>query len=124
MTPQLYLELDSNIEIARLEEWIGREYARSISASAYPVPPDNWIGPPVEPPPEAFTWFYSRAVPYGANISGGVYLLYDDVVAFATQAQTLSDGESYSLDIVANAKTYEQLSAAAQAVMPPPEEEE
>jgi len=117
--PQTYVELETNIEVARFEEWVGREYARSLAA-AYPVPPDQWIGPPALPPPEAFTWFYTRAMARVPN--GGVYLLYDDVVAFATQAQTLTDGTSYSYDIGANARTYAQLTAAGQAAVdaPPP----
>jgi hypothetical protein len=118
MDPQTYIECDTNLEVAAVEEWIGREYARSLS-SVYPVPPETWIGPPTEPPPEAFTFFYVRATPKAAN--GGVLVMYDAVLAFATQAQQLSTGQSFSYDLVNNQKTYEQLSEAAKTALPPPE---
>lgn len=118
MTPQLYVELSTNLEVAAFEEWLGREWARMWYApepAVYPVPPETWIGPPAEPPPEAYNWYYSHAVAMAPT--GGVYVLDDDVMAFATAAQTLSNGQSYSYDLANEAKTWEQLSAAAQAVL-------
>lgn len=140
MTPQLYLELPTNLNVAACEEWLGREYARDYHATAvansyanaafaeayfanggaeYPYPPDSWIGPPSEPPPEAYTFFYLRAMPM-AN-TGGVIVLDDQIVRFATQHQTLSNGEDYFLDVTANAKTVDQLSAAAVVAITPPQ---
>jgi hypothetical protein len=128
MDPQMYIELASNLEVAAFEEWVGREYARSIASPHYPVWPDTWDGEPPPwaaenyPPPETFTYFYTRCVLKGAPMvdAGGIYVLYDDVVTFATQAQTLSNGQSYSYDIAANMKTFEQLSPLGQTAVTPP----
>jgi hypothetical protein len=122
MTPQLYIELDTNLEIAKLEEWIGREYCRSVPCD-YPQAPTEWDGMPPpwppenQPPANAYTYFYTHAKAKDGN--GGVYKLDDAVIGFATQAQALSDGSSYSLDLTANAKTFEQLTPAGQVAATP-----
>jgi hypothetical protein len=138
MDPQTYVEFDTNLQVAQFEEWVGREYCRTYHAAAvlaefagapfaqayfandgaeYPYPPDAYYGAG-EPGPEAYTWFYTRAVPKAA--AGGVFMLYDDILTFATQAQVLSNGATYSFDIANNQKTADQLSPAGQAAITPP----
>lgn len=113
MTPQTYVEFDSDLQAALFREWTGREWGRSINATTYPVEEDG-----------AFTWFYwttDSASWHPKPNGGGVIELDDDVVAFATQEQTLSDGRVYSFDIAGNAKTATQLSAEGQTALIPPQ---
>lgn len=136
MDPQLYMQFATLLEALMFDTWVGIRYARDYAASAerpyrYPVPPeifDNIAGPPWpennQPPANMYTYFYTRSVPISASPTvdlGAVYVLYDDVVRFCTESETLPGGNEYFLDIAANAKTFEQLSAAAQlALVPPP----
>jgi hypothetical protein len=139
MDPQLYLEFETNLEVAAFEEWLGREWARqwlseciasnwvdkayaqahyANTGEFYPIPPDYLApGIPDPPPPDVWTWYYSRAKPLPG--SGGVFVLYDHIMSFTgiVNLHTLSTGQTYSIDIAANAKTYEQLSVAAQTVL-------
>lgn len=142
MDPQLYLEFDSNLNAARAEEGIGRcaaaaQVARLNAAlvlleqepiwplGLYPMPPEEYNNAPYPdfangyPPAAAFTWFYDRCKPKAGEGAGGVFVLDDAVVAFLT-SQTLSDGSTWSVDLQAEAKTAEQLSAAGQAAIAPP----
>jgi hypothetical protein len=112
-----YLEFDTNLQVAACEEYLGREYARD-AGSEYPIPPFQWIGPPAEPPPEAWTYYYVRATMKSG--AGGVIKLDDEIVRFATQPRTLSNGQEYSLDLQAQAKSLEQLSDAGRAAVAPP----
>ena len=119
MVPEPYGELDSNSDVAKLEQWVARRYVHELNnpsgCNTYPLPPDS--GPT---PPESFTWLYDRCHMKAGN--GGVFILDDDVVRFATvnDTETLSDGTVYSYDIGTLAKTAEQLSAAgAVATIPP-----
>lgn len=135
MTPQLYLEFDSTLLAARAEEGFGRCYAASESARlpalwptpVYPQPPEQYNNSPYPtfangyPPADAFTYFYSRCVPKLGEGAGGVLTL-DDMMVSILASQTLSDGSSWSVNLETEAKTYAQLSAAGQAVVPPPEE--
>jgi hypothetical protein len=131
MDPQTYIECDTNLQTAAFEEWLGREYGRDYQTAnnltvEYPIPPDNHTGPPPtepnsNPPPEAWTYYYVRAKMKAIAGTGGVVPLDDEIVRFATQTQTLSNGNTYFLDISANAKTFEQLSAAGQVAVTPPE---
>ena len=117
MEPQLYLEMDTPLQTEACKEWIGREYARSVN-SEWPVPPDSYSGPQ-PPPPSTYTrwWLVPAMKP---NDQGGVFTLDDDTMNFATQPQTLSDGNEYDLDLPTVAKTFEQLSPAAQLLLNPP----
>lgn len=123
MDPKQYVETDTDLQAAQCREWMGREYCRANNMTAYPGPPDTWPGmhatPPLPPPANSYTLYYTDPLPKIGG--GGVFELDDDVLAFATQAQTLSDGNSYILDLAANAKTAAQLSAAGQAAITPPE---
>jgi hypothetical protein len=112
-----YVEFETNLQCAKFEEWVGREYARDYPA-VYPVPPDEWIGPPPSPPPEAYTWFYSRCAM--KPVAGGVFTVDDDVRRFATEEQTLSDGAAYNFDIEENEVPFEELTPEGQAAVTPP----
>jgi hypothetical protein len=122
MEPQLYVELDTDLQTEKFREWVGREFARDYGLE-YPMPPDSYNGSTTPPfPAWTYTWFYwtSDAAADKAKQGGGtVFVLDDDVVRFATQEQTLSDGVAYSYDIATNAKTAEQLSELGQAAIAP-----
>lgn len=132
MDQQLYLDLDTDLMVAQIEEWIGREYGRDLGRTEYPIPPDHWYDgtgrdvprvewiPPVGPPVESWLWFATRAVPKPNNQVGGVIILTDDILRYATQAQTLSDGTTFSFNISANAKTADALSPSGLAAITPP----
>lgn len=121
MTPQTYIETDSDLQAAQIREWLGREYGRSVNIEAYPIPPDSWPGmhntPPTEPPPYSFTLYYIDPIAKAGG--GGVFELDDDILAFATGEQILSNGLTFSYDIATNQKTLEQLTAAGQAAVSP-----
>lgn len=123
MTPQLYLEFDSDLQVASFEEWAGREYARHTNEPAYPIAPDSWTGPPEVPPIAAYTWFYtrcSRKIVCG-TLMGGVCEVPDGLLVFANQPQTLSNGSVYNFDVHANLKTFEQLTPEGQLAIAPPD---
>lgn len=120
MTPQTYIETGTDLQAAQFREWAGREYARA-NTRAYPIPPDEWPGmhnvPPDPIPLGAYTLWWCDPMPKIGG--GGVFKLDDELVGFATQAQTLSDGNAYFCDLATEAKTLEALSAAGQAAATP-----
>jgi hypothetical protein len=122
MTPQTFIEMATDLQAAQFHEWAGREYARSVSRP-YPIPPESWPGSDEEPPTAiplyAYTLWWSDPIP---KLGGGaVYKLDDELVGFATQPQTLSDGHEYFCDLAIEAKTFAQLSPEGQlAATPPP----
>lgn len=121
---QLYLETATDLQAAKIREYLGREFGRSLDIATYPIPPDTWPGmndsPPASPPPESYTLYWVDPLPKIGG--GGVFVLGDDIITYAAsmQAETLSDGSLFSLDISADAKTAEQLSAAGQVAIIPP----
>jgi hypothetical protein len=118
MDPQKYIETATDLQAAQLREYFGREYGRHIGASAYPIPPDRWPGmPAAPPPPDSYTLYYLDPRPKLGG--GGVFVLDDDVLAFATQAQTLSDGALFSIDVAGSSQILAQLTAAGQAAVAP-----
>lgn len=123
MDPQLYIEVDTDLQAARLREYFGRAYFLSVNVTAYPMPPTEWPGmndtPPAEPAIDSYTWYCIDPMPKIGG--GGVFKLDDAVVAFSTSAITLSDGNPCSIDIGTAGKTFEQLSVQGKiAVTPPP----
>jgi len=109
MTPQLYIELDTEAELLRWEEWACRCYAADNSAP-FPIPDD--------PPSTGLTYLYLQGL-RKANDAGGVVRLDDELMRFATTSEvTMTDESTYSFDLAANAKTHDQLSAEAQALYP------
>jgi hypothetical protein len=124
MDPQLYVELDTDLLVAAAREAFGRKYFLSFDppVTAYPKPPDSWPGMNDEPPEPApligFTWYYVD--PYPKLGGGGVFKLDDDMLIFVTTATVeLSDGNSWSIDLGTEAKTFEQLSVAGQVAVTP-----
>lgn len=136
MDPQKYLELDTHLQVAKAEEYLGREWARyqlGLATAAnfagrafvqewvvtdgnpyYPLPPDS--EPPANAFLSAFTYFWVRAKMKNA---GGVLTLEDLMLTEATQVQTLSDESEFSIDFD-DAKTFEELSPEAQLLIRPP----
>lgn len=116
MTPQLYLECNDNLDVAQLEQYVGRCWAVDIG-SEYPVPPD----PPAPHTPANMTWFYSRCLPKVGAGAGGVLVLDDEIVRFCTgKTMTLSDETEYTVDFDTDAKVAGELTAAGQAAVAPP----
>lgn len=146
MNPQLYLEYETDLQVAKAEEYLGREYARTwyeqstASVDGQGQPKTPWAGQPVayewivtlghpyypQPPdtgptplqPEQLQSYYCRAKPKPGG--GGVITLTDEALAWTTP-QLLSDGTTYSIDFQAEQKTFEQLSAAGQVAVTPPD---
>lgn len=124
MDTQLYLEFDTDLQLAAAEEWIGREYGRvdcaEWSQGQYPIPP---YSSPNDPPlASEYTWKYAQTKLKAPAGSGGVLFLDDEILRFATQPQTLSNGQTFGpLDFASNARTFAQLSdAGKEALAPPP----
>lgn len=118
MDPQKYVETDTDLQAAQLREYFGREYGRHIAASAYPIPPDTWPGmPSAPPPPDSYTLYYLDPRPKVGG--GGVFVLDDDVIAFATMPQTLSDGNVFSIDLESASKVLSELTPEGQAAVTP-----
>lgn len=116
MTPQLYLEFDSDSDLKRWEEWAGRMYSLA-SDQPYPLPPDSWPGPGA-PPDSLNTYLYLSGVRKPSG--GGVVKLDDEILSFATTApQTLTAGIQYAYDIPANQKTIAQLTEEGRTVVTP-----
>lgn len=146
MEPQLYLEYETDLQVAKAEEYIGREYARtwyeqSISELDWNnQPKEPWAGQPAaydwivvkenpyypQPPDtgpipiarESFQPYYCRATKKSGG--GGVITMLDEILVW-TQTQTLSDGTTYSIDYQADMVPFEELSSEGQlAINPPP----
>lgn len=123
MEPQLYLEFETNLQTVSCEEWLGREYGRvdcPWGNGDYPIPP--YSSPNTPPFPEEYTWWYSRAKMKAA--AGGVIVLDDDIMRFATQPQVLSNGQEYFVDLTIVPVEYAALSEAGKAALAPPPPEE
>ena len=144
MDPQLYLEYETDLQVAKAEEYVGREYVRvwyeqsAASVDGNGQPKEPWAGQPVayewifdlnnppypQPPDtgptpltrEQLQPYYVRATRKAGG--GGVIAVLDEMLAW-TQPQTMSDGTTYSIDYQAEMKTFEQLSAEAQAALTP-----
>jgi hypothetical protein len=89
----------------------------------YPIWPDPpWPGsddePPAPPPVGSYTLWWCDPKPKLGG--GGVFKLDDELVAFATQPQTLSDRHEFFCDITAEAKEFSQLSPEGQVAATPP----
>jgi hypothetical protein len=111
MDPQLYIEIDTEAELLHWEEWACRCYAADNNV-VFPIPDD--------PPSLGLTYLYLQGTRKPGEDAGGVVRLDDELMRFAVTTEfTLTDETVYAFDIVANAKTYEQLSEAGKLLYPP-----
>lgn len=106
-----YIELDTDAELERFEEWLGRKYIASLGES-YPSVPD-WWGPGRQPedPSVVVQRFYRYGEPKEDDGSGGVVEVDDWMLTLPASTETLDDGTTYSVDVTKRKRALLLLSA-------------
>lgn len=105
-----YIELTDSAEMAHLQEWLGREYARHLGVP-WPIKPD-WSGPSAEPPLSVYVRYYTVAI-------GGVLPIDAACIQFADREALLTDGTVYVLDLFFAAVDFDGLTPVGQATVRP-----
>jgi hypothetical protein len=106
--PRKYVEIATETELVKWEEWCCRKYAAANSV-AFPIPDD--------PPGTGFTYIYLLGARKPSG--GGVVRLDQDAIGFCdTSPVTLTDSSTYEYDLAANMVEHAALSEEAQAIYP------
>lgn len=94
-----YIELTTDDELEQALEWLGRVYARK-NGLPYPMVPDWWSpGRQPDDPSTIGQRYYRAPMVKEDDDSGGVIEVDDTMLSWAADAETLSDGTSYTLDV-------------------------